>query len=376
MGIRNMRGKWQYRFKVNGQTVSVTTGLAATERNETKARQLEAAHRQAIQEGRWGHRPLKPKFFTDALKEFLPWVDMEYQSAPSSARRIRTSMTSCGVFFGKQMVSMIHPADIERYKTWRFTPKKEVIDGKTVEIAPVQPVTVKHDLDNLSLFFQWAVKTDYARANPCKEVSRPSDRGSLRQRVLTLAEEKQYFSHAKGNLGDIARLMLLQGMRPEEVMRIRKQDVDLGRGVLRIEFGKSKAARRTLKLTEEAKIILGRRMPDVPAKRSGPAYRQAMSPWIFPSRLVPGAHTVSVQGAHDRACAAAALAFVLYDLRHTFATRMVEAGIGLPALKDILGHDDIRVTMRYVHPNQEHQDEAMAVYDKLNEERRAKESIQ
>jgi len=57
------------------------------------------------------------------------------------------------------------------------------------------------------------------------------------------------------------------------------------------------------------------------------------------------------------------LEFVLYDLRHTFATRMVEAGCSLPALAAILGHNGLRMVMRYVHPQQEHKDAAMVRYE-------------
>lgn len=363
MGLREMRGKWQYRFRVQGHDVSVITALAATERNRKKALQLEAAHRQGIHEGRWGFRPLKPRAFSEALPEFFKWVDMQYQNSPASARRIRTSMSSCGVFFGKQMLSMIHPGDVELYKVWRLTERQELIAGKAVTVPPVRPVTLKHDLDNLSVMFQWAVKAEYARVNPLKEVSRPSDAGAKRERVLTLAEEKLYFTHAKGNLAKIARLILLQGLRPEEAMRIRKEDVDLDRGTLRIQHGKTAAARRMLRLTEEAKVILGRQMA-------------SWGPWAFPSPVKPGACITKLNLVHDRACRLSGLAFVLYDLRHTFATRMVEAGVDLVALKQILGHADIRVTMRYVHPNQAHQDSAMAIYDKLNEARRAKEVVQ
>jgi integrase len=42
--------------------------------------------------------------------------------------------------------------------------------------------------------------------------------------------------------------------------------------------------------------------------------------------------------------------FVLYDLRHTFATRAVAAGVDLPTLSAMLGHTSITMTMRYVHP--------------------------
>jgi integrase len=363
MGIRNSAGKWQYRFRVKGQDVCVTTGLDATERNRKKALELESAHRQGVMEGRWGLMPLTPRAFSDCVPVFVSWCKIEYGQKAETWRRIQTSMASCSVFFGKQMISMIHPGEVEAYKTWRLTPREELVDGKKVTIEPVRPVTVKHDLDNLSVFFKWAVKANYARLNPVKEVKRPSDIESRRERILTPAEEKLYFANAKGTLAKVAKLILLQGMRPEEVYRIRKEDVDFETSTLRIRFGKTKTARRTLKLTQESTVILGRQM-------------SSHGPWIFPSPKRPGAHITKLKCPHDRVCETTGVQFVLYDLRHTFATRMVEAGIDIMALKEILGHSDIRVTMRYVHPSQSRQDAAMAIYDKLNEERRAKEPIQ
>jgi site-specific recombinase XerD len=57
------------------------------------------------------------------------------------------------------------------------------------------------------------------------------------------------------------------------------------------------------------------------------------------------------------------LAFVLYDLRHTFATRLAQAGIDLATLAAILGHNSIRIVQRYVHPTAEHKKAAMSRYD-------------
>jgi integrase len=380
VGLRPMRGKWQYRFRAHGQDVCVTTALAATERKEKKAQLLELTHRQAIEEGRWGFRPLTPKGFNDAQTEFITWAKVEYQAKENTWKRIRTSMASCMEFFGKQMISMIQPGDVERYKVWRLTDRKDY--------SAVLDVTAKHDLDNLSVFFQWAVKAGYARQNPTRDVKRPSDAQAIRERILTRPEERIYFAHAAGNLSKVARLILLQGLRPEEAYRIRQEDVDLERSILRILWGKTRAARRTLSLTQEARSILAAQM-------------QTPGPWIFPSPKKPGAPIQKLNCPHARLldklnpcrkCGERAsshpqencseftvpdrpLYFVLYDLRHTFATRMVEAGIDLVALKDILGHENIRITMRYVHLSQKRQDDAMGIYDKLNEERR-KELVQ
>jgi integrase len=40
---------------------------------------------------------------------------------------------------------------------------------------------------------------------------------------------------------------------------------------------------------------------------------------------------------------------VPHQLRHTFATEMLRAGVGFPALMKLLGHTDPDMTMRYVH---------------------------
>lgn len=75
-----------------------------------------------------------------------------------------------------------------------------------------------------------------------------------------------------------------------------------------------------------------------------------------------------MNNAHDELCDKAAgdkitFSFVLYDFRHTFATRMALAGIDLATLAAILGHNSIRLVEKYVHPTAEHQKAAMVRYD-------------
>jgi integrase len=86
---------------------------------------------------------------------------------------------------------------------------------------------------------------------------------------------------------------------------------------------------------------------------------------VFPcetdfARPLPG-----IQSAHTRALRESEVpAFQLYDLRHTWATRAVEAGIDLVTLAAMLGHSKINMVLRYAHPTQEHQTKAM---DKLEQ---------
>ena len=109
-------------------------------------------------------------------------------------------------------------------------------------------------------------KRKWTRENPVKGVAIPSDKDAVRIQVVTAEEEKQYFRRARKNLAlyDLGRLMLNQGVRPDEALSLGKADVDLENGRIFIRDGKSSAARRTLDLTSESKLILAKRMKVTP----------------------------------------------------------------------------------------------------------------
>jgi site-specific recombinase XerD len=347
MPLRERNGIWHYRFKLDGKEYSGTTDLAATKQNMRAAQDKESEHRQELREGRRPSRPIQVREFNEATRSFLEWAKMEYRAHPNSYRRIATSLTSAKQFFGREPVSLIDPGRLEEYKAWR------------VNDHGIRDITLRHDLHALSKFFGYAIKQRWAGDNPVRNVTIPSDADAIRIHVLTFEEERRYFLRAAKHrdLNDLGRLILNQGMRPDEVVRLRKTDVDLDRGQLHITSGKSPAARRTLDLTTESRAILARRMA-------------GESKWIFPSSRNPGWHITRVNGAHDRVCAAASKAgivftFVLYDFRHTFATRLAQAGIDLATLAAILGHSSIRLVQRYVHPTAEHKRTAMLHYDEI-----------
>ncbi len=55
--------------------------------------------------------------------------------------------------------------------------------------------------------------------------------------------------------------------------------------------------------------------------------------------------------------------FRFYDLRHTALTRMAMAGIDRPTLKELAGHTQIQITVRYVHPTPAHKRRAIAKFE-------------
>jgi len=204
--------------------VQRTTGLADTSRNESKARQLEAEHRQALLEGRTPSRRLVVREFADAAVEFLGWAKMEYRARPNSHRRIATSLTSAREFFKNRPVSTISEGEIEAYKVWRGAEHQ------------VRDITIRHDLHALSTFFKYAISRS-GRERILSAIQR--FRLTLMQSAsMSLLQRKRRSTFSSGS----SHLMRNQGMRPEEITSLRKVDIDLERGQLHVRFGKLKAA--------------------------------------------------------------------------------------------------------------------------------------
>ncbi len=150
-------------------------------------------------------------------------------------------------------------------------------------------------------------------------------------------------------LCDVTRIILDQGMRPEEVMSLRVEHVDFEKGVLRLVDGKSRAAKRVLVMTPATKEILAKR---VAGRGQG---------WVFEGKKA-GTHLTKLNNAHDAVIGKIGAEFVMYEFRHTFATRFGEK-VGDPiALAPILGHSSLRVVMKYCHPQASHTAKAMQTY--------------
>jgi integrase len=354
MALREKNGKWHYRFQVDGKPYSGSTGLEATSRNESGALRMEMKARERIEAGEAVKVQAKP--FNEAAEAFLDYADGEYRAHPNTALRLRTSFSSLIVFFGGDPVRSITPAHLEDFKAWR---RKE---------HGVKDVTIRHDLHALSTGYRYFLSHEWARLNPVEKVKIPSDKDAKREHVLSLAEEQIYFEAAKavgerqgwrGGLGalyDVARLILLQGCRPEEVMSLHARDVELERRQFRIAWSKSEAGKRILDLEAEAAEIMARRLAANPGG------------YLFPGALA-GRPLTKLNAPHGRILKMTGLNFVLYDLRHTFATRKADAGMPVHILAGILGHGSLRTVQRYVHLSRE----AMA---RAVEEHREREQAQ
>jgi integrase len=206
----------------------------------------------------------------------------------------------------------------------------------------VSQATVNRALTTLKLFYHYAEKCGYAVSNRTKGVAYLAE-GNGRTRVVNFDEEIKYLAEASQPLKDIAQIILDTGLRPEEAFRIRVENLDFTARTIFNPFGKTKAARRKVTMTDEVYGLLSRRA------------LEAKGPFVFSSKCGPERPIGSVRKAHDHAIEDAGIGdhFRLYDLRHTFATRAVAGGVDLPTLSAMLGHTSIQMTMRHVHPAEE-----------------------
>ena len=137
------------------------------------------------------------------------------------------------------------------------------------------------------------------------------------------------------------------GLRCMEVRSVRLQDLDFDREQLKVVQGKGKKDRyvplskhliRGLKIYIEAEKPKNYLFNGQPQGRSG---------GDFDSRYSQR----GVQWAVKQACKAAGITkeVCVHTLRHTFATHLLEDGLDIITLKNLLGHEQIETTMEYLH---------------------------
>ena len=135
------------------------------------------------------------------------------------------------------------------------------------------------------------------------------------------------------------RLLLLAGARKSEVLKARWENVRLDLRLLIVPLSKSSKPRHIL-LSDAALDVL-RAMPRIPG-----------NPWLFPGHA-PGKPLSDLYLFWNKIRRELGLADVrIHDLRHTFASFLVNAGHSLYETQKMLGHSDPRTTMRYAHLGQ------------------------
>ncbi len=275
--------------------------------------------------------------------EFLPWSKKQHEAHRRTHQYYRVSSKPLIGFFGKLPLDAITTAQVERFKMARA--------------EEVSPASTNRDLAALRFMLNFGMRQGYIVRNPVSGVKfLPEGPGMMR--VVSHEEQERYLAAARPLLRDVAKLILEAGMRLEEVFTMCKENVHLDRRYLFVPKGKTRFARRNIPPTDTALEVLKSRMG------------KAKTCYLFPHRRDPNRPMQAIQKAHEEALENAKIKprFRLYDLRHTFGSRSAMAQVDLATLKELMGHSNISITMRYVHPTPEHKQAALRKFERFNVE--------
>lgn len=222
---------------------------------------------------------------------------------------------------------------------------------------------------------EFAKENDVILSNPCKK-SVKSDIGkpSEKKVALTIDEQRKFLMAATGqSYENQYKFMLQTGLRTGELVGLKWDDIDFGKrtvtisrtmeyrykvGEWRVGPPKSKSGYRTIPLTDEAiRILKDQKEKNSKIKVINIEWRDQ----VFLSRKGEPVKNSTYDTALFKICDKAEIRkFCMHILRHTFATRCIEAGMIPKTLQKILGHSNIGVTMNlYVDATEEEKTKEM-----------------
>ncbi|HTX35082.1 MAG TPA: site-specific integrase [Bryobacteraceae bacterium] len=311
------RGQIWYADFFNGTArVQVSTGTA----NRREAEKFLALRISEVARGEY----VKPARIT--LAE-LGKLYMDYAKANKrSWLRDQQILTHLNAALGTMPLPNITALPIERYKLDR--------------LQSVTPATVNRELAGLKRMFNLAEQWGLFRGrNPVKGV-KFLDENNLKLRTLSDEEEAALLSHCPPCIHDLVTFAVNTGLRLGDIFALQWREVDLEKGMLKMVVRKN---RRILEmpLNDNAMAVVtgwhGIRKYD----------------YVFYNPET-GAPWKDLWPALKRASRKAGLQDVTWHtLRHTFASRLNTNGADLVTVKELLGHADIKTTMRYAHTNLE-----------------------
>jgi integrase len=318
-------------------------------RSKGEARAFLEKVRTEIREGRWLDRRRECKtIFEQAAARFLEWSkatrsDRTWRGDCRYAKRWTASP-----FFAGKPLDKITGADVEQYRQ-SYLGKK--VDNGSKPERDLARRSIDIELARLKRLFSLAVQWGLCEKNPAAKVAL-FRQDVKRIRYLSEEEERRLFAAAGPRLRRIIRFALNTGMRRGEILGLRWCNVDLKSAGAFIPATEAKGKRdRHVPLNQTALSVLN----ELPRPIDNTAF-------VFGNKA--GKRDDNLERLWREAAQAAGLVdFHFHDLRHTYASRLVMAGVDLAVLRELLGHQDFSMTLRYAHLAPSRLKEAVAILD-------------
>lgn len=243
-------------------------------------------------------------------------------------------------------------AMLNRAVEWEIIPRNNLAGLKALKVDGASVIRYLSDEENRRL----RAALD-SRENENRERRRRFNQWKEERGLETLPEKLDAFSD---HLKPIVLLALNTGMRRGEIFSLQWPDVDLRKRLLTVHGANAKSeTTRHIPLNAEATAVLSAwrnqcdnnqtglvfKSPKADSKKSGDRLDNINNSW---RALLKSAGIEN---------------FRFHDLRHTFASWLVMKGVDLNTVRELMGHSDLTMTLRYAHLAPEHKAAAVAVLD-------------
>jgi integrase len=337
------RGKiFWFTIMANGRRIQRSTGTE----NKRLAENIFAKVKTQLVEGKWFEiGEAKLHTFDEMMEKYLR-EHSAINKAPTSHENDKCYVRHLSKVFSGLTLDKITPKLINEYKNRRIT--------KGISLS-----TLKKELICLSHALKFAMKEwEWISMNPMQRVKIPNTNNQI-DRWLTYEEQDRLLQacYDRQWLRDITIFAVNTGMRQGEIRNLSWQDVDLFRKTATIHKTKNKE-KRTIPLNQTVIDLLKAKSKIVSLK----GYVFAQYDDKSTKREIQKQFSTAIKRAKiDN--------FRFHDLRHTFATRLAQAGVDIYTIAKLMGHKDIRMTQRYAHHCPESLRSGVNILDNLNSQK-------
>ena len=325
---------------MNRRRVRESTGTT----NHRKAERVCARRLNELYDERLGNAPVARHTFGELVEVYKA----DYLPRLKDTARTKGILKRFLGFFGPETELADIGERIGGYEAHRARAKR----------PPVAATLVK-ELGVLRRVFNVAKKRlRWVTENPVDRVELPVVEND-RVRYLDAGELQRLFVALPGWLRPIATLARHTGLRRANLLELCWPQIDLQRRTLYVLKTKS-GAPLGLPLTDTAMKVLKERS----------RVRHLSAPYVFCDRVGEPFKGFNVSKTFERTCKKAGIKNLrFHDLRHDFASCLVQAGVDLNRVRELLGHKDLRMTLRYAHLAPENLRSAVEVLDDLERSR-------